>query len=219
MKISFLLSVLLIVFLFVPASFGKMAAMELISANQVEDYLAENLKAGDPTARLNSDLVKVGRESLKIEDYKIVKRATLKESLSSFSIHNIRSAWSFAISARPKWDHQITPAAKAMLIEKREDLNILFKGHPYESAWVLNATGDSKGAKALLKETFLRQHEQVMKMDKAISELGKSPLYHLDLTWKALFPLSSASERRELEEKMKKAQIHISNLPQVHVLT
>ena len=48
---------------------------------------------------------------------------------------------------------------------------------------------------------------------------GEGPLTELEFVQKALGPMLDAKENQQIEAKMQKMKNHISNLPNIHMLT
>lgn len=86
-------------------------------------------------------------------------------------------------------------------------------------SWVPYQMGDTQVAKKYLQDLFDDEFKKLMKMDVVIVGFGGSPLSQINKYEKALSLMTNAKEKSNIQKKMKQVKIHISNLPESHVVT
>lgn len=89
----------------------------------------------------------------------------------------------------------------------------------YSWAWVQFQMGETSEAKKILAMQFESEYNRVLKLQVVITGLGGGPLDQMTKLEKALALLSTKSEKVDIQKKIKRVKIHISNLPESQVVT
>lgn len=123
-----------------------------------------------------------------------------------------------ALRAKPTWE----PTLTGQQLEKVKQIEDLIKKDlaetSYAWAWIKYQQGDKKTPKAILSKLFNDTYEATMKM-KHLGFRDSNPLYESTSMSKILTPLSSPVENKDREDKLKKMKVHISNMPDLQIMT
>lgn len=118
-----------------------------------------------------------------------------------------------------EWKPISEEKAKKSLQDWRPTLESQLRSSPFVWAWVQFQLGDSSNSKKTLSPLFDAELARVMKMKQAIYGLGGSPMGELNKLNNALKVMSTDKEKVDLDKKMQKAKVHVSHLPESHVVT
>jgi hypothetical protein len=137
-------------------------------------------------------------------------------------IQSLRENITAAVKLKINGDEwvKIKDAAKKQKIKDlRSKLEKNLNGS-YAWAWVLFQLDETDAAKKNMQKLFQTEYDNVIKMTQVIYGFGEgNPMVELTRLEKALSPMSSKTEKSEIEKKMKKAKTHVSNLPESHIMT
>lgn len=89
----------------------------------------------------------------------------------------------------------------------------------YSWAWVQFQMGETSDAKKILAMQFESEYNRLLKLQVVITGLGGGPLDQITKLEKTLTLLSTKSEKVDIQKKMKRVKIHLSNLPESQVVT
>lgn len=118
-----------------------------------------------------------------------------------------------------KWKEKLPSASIKKLAEKKIFLRDILGEKNIEYAWVLNQLSEKEKALKIVKNTFEEEYKKVMSLAQANFGMGEGPLSKLQTSLEALESISAKKELSGYQEKMKKAKIHIGQLPQSHIMT
>lgn len=157
------------------------------------------------------DLVTFG-EVIKVEE--VISQYTAPEVLDSAAL---MSAIKRKISEDPKWNLNLDAAGFAALKPSLESFKTSFGEKSYVWAWMLKQNGDNAGAKKILTDLY-RQNSDLL-MQQSMINHGHNPLMELESIQQALIPMSTDSEKKQMDEKMQLMKKHVSNLPDAMMMT
>lgn len=214
---KFCAPVMILLLLSAPA-FAKMAAMRQVPAESVVKYLENQKKtrALGPLEKNTLELAKLGREL----GAKISRPYTENEAQDLPNIGAAEVAASLHGAIPADWAQSPSPKALKLLRKNRKLLeSYLGARSGYDWAWVQYELGEKEPAKQSLRNLFDLEYAKVMKMEKAVSVFGRTPLTDAELYYQALKPMSSADDAKELDDKLQKMKVHLSNIPQSRIMT
>jgi len=132
---------------------------------------------------------------------------------------NVISAIKTKMASQDLWKKNLIPEKLKILSDKKNLLSKSFTPTSVEWAWILFQQGDHTETKKILLASFEREFNAVMKLTMADFGFGRGPLSGLEEAYKGLENLTDEKEKASLKEKMKKAKVYVSNLPNANILT
>jgi hypothetical protein len=221
-KLNFILALFLSASLSVA---GKMAyrpthlanTSELITELKSRKVFTEEEKKIFLLLNLGSDLVDL--KEIRVEGR---KDSNGKSSLKSLKLHRIIESIEDRINSDNKkyWSRNFLGAKRSQILKKRSLLKETLGGESYLWAWFLNGLKQKSRAKNILKEKLNSEYEKVLSLKRAtFRSRRKGPLHSLLLVANALREISDESEKVEIQEKVKKAKVHMSSMPQLNIMT
>lgn len=218
MRTLTLLSALL--FVFVVSAEMSSAKMSVVQMPQIPmPKVLSSFKTAEANRKLTSEeieayqLAQLAESAFKVDSVMSREPIDEKRVLSSKSIvESIRTV----LRGESNWQ---TPNAKELISKNPKLLKKALSAESYEWATVLILLGDQVAAKNILKDIFSKEYERVMSLKKAIYGLGGSPMRDAEQIHKTLSSITNGSEQTELNEKLRKMKIHISQLPQFNIKT
>jgi hypothetical protein len=132
---------------------------------------------------------------------------------------NVLEAIKTKMTSQDLWKKKIISEKLKILSDKKNLLSKSFKPTSVEWAWILFQQGDHPEAKKILLASFESEYNAVMKLTIAHFGFGRGPLSGLEEAYKGLENLSDEKEKASLKEKMKKAKVYVSNLPNANIMT
>jgi hypothetical protein len=208
---------LLFSFLLHAPAHAKMMAQKHVPAAKLAAYL-EKQKKSRALGALEAQalaLAQLGREL----GAEIPRPYTESEEESLPLLGPADVAASFHSSIPADWNSPSPKALKLMRKNRKLLESYLGSRSPYDWAWVRYELGEKKEAKAALNELFGAEFEKTMKLEKSVNAFGHGPLTDAERFLVALKPMSSKEEAAELDARMQKMKVHVSNLPQSTILT
>ncbi len=105
------------------------------------------------------------------------------------------------------------------LNEWKPKLESKFGNDTFTWSWVQFQTGETVAAKKSMQGLFDEEYKKLMKLEVIIVGFGGSPLSQITQFEKALIQLGNPNEKALVQKRMKQVKVHISNLPESHVVT
>jgi hypothetical protein len=203
-------------------SFAKMQATQMISANAVtRHYKAEMAKGklpADEAERMK--LANIAEEVFEVKEFAVSGyHSTDVEQVKSVYLKNIANSIQQAIQKKTNWDDGLT---KSKMITLKNEETLLKKSLGEKSlgwAWYLYQKGSKKEAQLVLSGEFERTYADTMKLTEITGFKDSTPSWEAESIHKALIPLSPETENKSREEKVQKMRLHISNLPNMRMMT
>jgi hypothetical protein len=131
-----------------------------------------------------------------------------------------------ALTAPKGFAHPVSATGVATIKKNRVALEAAFKHIAIPQGtesdvwpWFENAAGEKDKALKDLRAFFDAENDRVMKLTQAVSGLGKTPLSEAEFLYGALETLLPAAELKAYTEKLEKMKVHVSSLPQMHIMT
>ena len=201
-----------------PPAFAKAVAKRYVPAARLAAYLEAEQKGralnGLETQAL--ELARIGKELGANIPHSFTE--TEAEALPNLGAAEVAGSLHAAIPT--DWTKPPSPKLRKLLKKNRKLLeSYLSASSPYAWAWVRSMLGEKEEAKESLERLFTAEYEKVMRLDKAVNAFGHTPLTEAELYYQALKPQAHGAEARELEDKLQKMKVHVSNLPQSAILT
>lgn len=204
------------------SSFAKMQATQMISANAVSRHYKSEMAKG----KLASDkletmkLAKIAEEVFEVKEFAVSGYFdTEAEQVKAVYLKNISNSIQQAIQKKTNWDDALAQS-KMVTLKKQEAL--LKKNLGEKSlgwAWYLYQIDKKKEAQMVLSGEFERAYADTMKLTEITGFKGSTPSWEAESIHKALIPLSSETENKSRDEKVQKMRLHISNLPNMQMMT
>lgn len=139
------------------------------------------------------------------------------EKAKSVRLYKVSEAIHSAIGQKEIWAQAISEGDRKKIKESAHLIKMSSPEDAYLNAWFAFQSGDKKQAKALLNQGFEKGYSEAMKL-KQIDSFG-SPLQRVEVISKALTPLSSEDENKSRESKLQKMRLHVSQLPDLMMMT
>lgn len=129
--------------------------------------------------------------------------------------------WAIEKNIREKsWTPITNSKAKALIATWRPRLAAKFGESSYYFAWVLFQLDEKDALKKTLQNLYAAEFDKVMKLKGIVIGLGdRPPLFFVQSIRAHIDPLSTDVEKKDMDDKMKKMKLHVSKLPESHVVT
>lgn len=122
------------------------------------------------------------------------------------------------IEQKQNWNESLSASNVQKLKESTEVLNRTISSSSYSWAWIQNQIGNKDEAKKILTASFDEAYTNVMKMT-ATYNRHASPLVQAERLSAALKPMSTDNENKSRESKIKEMRTHVSNIPDMQIMT
>jgi hypothetical protein len=163
-------------------------------------------------------LATLAKDVFKVEDLYIEgSYPTAAEKVKSVRLFKISEAIHSALGQKNIWTQSISKNERKKISESADLIKKSSPDDVYVNAWFAFQLGDKKQAKALLNQGFEKGYAEAMKL-KQIDSFG-SPLQRVEAISKALTPLSNEDENKLRESKLQKMRLHVSQLPDLMMMT
>ncbi len=200
-------------------AYSKMAAPSsvTVTAHETLDYYKKEKKK----RKLTSDetkifqFVQVASHVFKINDFVIPGHSHQGGKEKALKANSIASAIQNSLKQNINFDKPISNAELAKINAFEGLIKTSLGADSFTFAWLNYKNGNKALAKTILNRGFDRAFDETMKMENmGFSDRG-NPIQDGEDFSKALAPLSNEVENKEREARLKKMQIHASNLPQI----
>ncbi len=195
----------------------KMAAPTMVTSAEAFNYY----KAEQKKRKLTSDesnivkLVQVAFDVFKISDFVVDGYYQETDKEKHLSLHSVATQIQRSIKQNKTWDEPISNADMAKVKSVEELIKTSLGPDSYATAWLSYKNGNKTEAKTILDRGFEKAFDQAMKMDYIGFSDDVNPIQDAEFFSQALTPLSTKSENKSRAEKLRKAQVRASNLPQI----
>lgn len=150
---------------------------------------------------------------------KVSGRADEPECFARIRIEGLIESIRDRINSKVDWKPSLSKDAFELVAKNRVNLEKIFASDSYSWAWFQTQVGEQEAAKKTLSALYMKEFLRVMALKRAVFGMGPGPMGDVEFIYKALEPMASVEEKLSMNEKMKKMKIHVSNLPQSHIVT
>ena len=199
---------------------AKLAATRLVPLRKVAEYW----KQQGSREKLSGDqadiavLARVASETGIAETASAMYTENEDAAIPYVSAPSIRDSMLSKIAGQKKWE-ALPPAQRKFVKKNRGSLKAALGENSYLWAWAQFQLNDEGGARNTLRGIYKDEFDRVMKLKAAVYQFGHGPLSDAEIYLAAILPLVEAGEARALSEKMKSMKVHVSSLPQSHIVT
>jgi hypothetical protein len=145
---------------------------------------------------------------------------TAVEGLRRIDASHVAGDITCAIQLSPKWEFKLAIDDLAFIKKNRDIFEKSFGSHSYGWAWVLFQLDEKAKARQVLLDDFAVQYRLIMALDENGTAPGSDPpLTLVQFEQQALEKLLDKKQNNEIADKMQKLRTHLSNLPEVLILT
>jgi hypothetical protein len=197
-----------------PDMVGKMglARMAPLHSHKVADVISHF--SGKDQNQDVRDLAVLAKDVFEVEEIQVSA-----SDVKFIADWNVLEAIKMKMASQDMWKKKLTPEKLKILNDKKNLLSKNFTPTSVEWAWILFQEGDHPEAKKILRVNFENEYNAVMKLTIAHFGFGRGPLSGLEEAYKGLENLADEKEKASLKEKMKKAKVYVSNLPNANIMT
>ena len=207
------------------SSFAKMAfrPTHLVKVSALIAEL-ENTSSSNPLKASSMLLLKYGRELLGLEEIRVAghKETKTRYVIKQLTSHEVKSSLTNQLmkDAQKYWKVSFSPNQKREVLENRSLLKSSLGHESYLWAWFSKGLGSHAEAEGILKKLFEKEYEKIMKLERVTAGLGrKGPMHFLNLYFTALAVIMPSDQLSYYRERLRKAKVHISNIPQSMIMT
>lgn len=199
---------------------AKLAAPVRISSAATIAYYQkqQSQKKLNPEESEIFSLVQIAKQVFAITDFTIYGGARSEEDKArNVSLSVVAQSIQSAINLRD-WNHALSKADSEKVAKLRDLIKKELGENSLAMAWLIYQGGDKDAAKKILNNGFTKSYEETMKL-KRIYGGGSNLMYDGESFSKALTPLSTEQENKSRTEKLQKMRTHLSNLPDMQMMT
>jgi len=165
-------------------------------------------------------LARCARDAFGVESVDTVYAADPDKAVDLAGPADVARGIAGAIDAEKDWTASPAPKKLAILRKSHAVLERFLKeSHPVEWTWVQLRLGGKEEARKTLLAAFEKESERVLKETEAVYGFRGGPLDEAELILRGLRATAAPAELPALEDKMQKMKVHVSNLPQSHIMT
>ncbi len=118
------------------------------------------------------------------------------------------------------WKLKFPPEIVAKVTKERKLLLSITGSKSYLWSWFIQGLGESSKAKENLMRVFEKEYAHFMNIKKrTFSSPRKGLLHRLKIISRALEVISTKEEIEVIKERMRKAKTHLSNIPNLNIMT
>lgn len=195
------------------AAMAKMATMTFVDVNDVISYF-ENNKSTESESPTVLQWAVFAKDTMGLEKLYMYSRIGPEKVSSQIIVDAIKTH-----ITSTQWQLVKDAKIKNTLSEWRATLENRFGAESYSWAWVVYQLGDLEASKKILQPLFEAEYVRVMNLKEALYGFRGGPLVEIERLEKALILVSADKEQADLSKKVKKAKIHVANLPESHIVT
>ncbi len=191
----------------------KMASLHTLSTSSLRSHLdgVKKKRALTDVEMKFNELLSFA-ELLKVE--KVLSHHLGPESLDSLAL---KAAVTRKIYEDPEWKQTLAVTDMQKLKGFSNSLKESFDEKSYVGAWILKQNGDQAKAKTILSDLYNKGADELLKIQRLNS--GENPMVGLGFIQRALIPMSTTAEQEQINGKMQKLKNHVSNLPDLMIMT
>lgn len=194
----------------------SMPSSATVKANEIQNYYKKVQK----TRQLTTDesnvvqLVTVAQDVFKIETLTVDGHYGETEKEKSLKLQSVAKSIETTFKQKNTWDVSFSETDRTKIKSIEGLIKSSLGGNSYAVAWLTYQNGNKDEAKAILNRGFDRAYEDAMKTEHF--GFGESnPMSEAEDFSNALTRISSASENKPREERLRKMRVRASNLPQI----
>lgn len=194
----------------------SMPASSTTTANEIQAYYKKVQKQRQLTTDESNvvQLVTVANDVFKIQTLIVDRHYGETEKEKSLKLHSVAKSIESTFKQKNTWDVTFSQADRTK-IKSVEKLIINSLGvNSYAAAWLAYQDGNKTEAKAILNRGFDKAFDSGMKTE----HLGfddSNPMNEAEDFSIALSRISTESENKPREERLRKMRVRASNLPQI----
>lgn len=199
---------------------AKMAAPVMVSSKVTITYFEKQQKKRKLTPEESEifGLTQIAQQVFEIKDFVTHGVASSDDDKAqNVSLSTVARAIQSAIELRD-WNQVLPKSDLDKVLKQRDLLKKVLGENSLTSAWLAYQSGDKDEAKKILNNGFTKSYEETMKLQHVYGH-GAGPMYDGESFSKALTPFSTDSENKSRAEKLQKMRTHLSNLPDMQIMT
>lgn len=202
---------------------GDMAFSSMVARSSVTITAKETVayyNAEKKKRKLTSDeskifqFVQIANDVFKINDFVVYDHTNLDVKEKVLSADTIAKAIQNSLKQNINFDKPISTADLAKLNAVEDLIKKSLGADSFTVAWLNYKNGNKALAKTILNRGFDHTFDEAMKMQ-SVGLSNRNPIQDGEDFSTALAPLSTEAENKERGVRLKKMQIHVSNLPQI----
>jgi hypothetical protein len=151
------------------------------------------------------------------ESYGYQKDAS--EKAKTLNLSTIAQAIDQALKQKTNWDNSISKKDLEQVTKIETVLKSNLGENSYTWAWLTYQRGNKNEAKEILKKGFDRLYTNTMSLKELSSHNDTSPMYNSEVYSKILNQMSTVEENKAREKKLNEMRTHVSNLPDLMIMT
>lgn len=200
---------------------AKMAAPTMVPASSIIKLYEAQQKKG----KLSEDedkvysLTKIASQIFDIKEFATYGGgSTAEDKAKNVALGVVANSIQAAIESRD-WNKAVSKSDLDMIEKQKDSIKESLGENSLTMAWMVSQGGKNEEAKAILNRSFEKSYEETMKTEHIYGKGSRNPIYYGESLSKILTPLSTEKENKDRAEKLQKMRTHISNLPDMQMMT
>ena len=195
----------------------KMAAPTMVTATDTINYYNTIQKK----RKLSSDetnvikIVQIANDIFKIDDFVVDGYYQESDKEKHLNPRAVARAIERSIKQIKNWDEPVATTDLIKIKSVEELIKTSLGADSYAVAWLTYKNGNIPEAKTVLNRGFDQALTNALKMDYIGFSDDGNPVQEAEFFSQALKPMSTEVENKSRAEKLRKAQVRASNLPQI----
>ena len=188
-----------------------------VTANETVAYYKTEMKKRKLTSEETRifQFVQVAYDVFKINDFVVHGHSHQDGKEKALNARAIASAIQNSLKQNINFDKPISTADLTRIKASEDLIKKSLGADSFAVAWLNYKNGNKALAKTLLNRGFDRTFDEAMKMQHIGFSDDGNPIQEGEDFSTALAPLSTEAENKERGARLKKMQVHASNLPQI----
>jgi hypothetical protein len=199
---------------------AKMAAQVMVSSTATVGYYDKLQKQRKLTAEETEifSLAQVAQQVFAVKDFTTYGGGQSDDDkIKNVNLSTVAQSIQAAIELRD-WNQALSNPDLEKAKKQRDVIKKALGENSLALAWLTYQAGDKAEAKNILNRGFTKSYEETMKLQHVYGH-GSGPMYSGESYSKALTPLSTEQENKSRAEKLQKMRTHLSNLPDMQIMT
>lgn len=207
------------------AVMAKMAAPLSVTAIETIHYF----KTLQKTRKLTADerdllnLTEVARDVFGVSDIYLLsygrdKNGTAETKVNAVGAADVIRGIQSAVEGKTIWNQGLSKVdlGKVKLLENQ--IKNVSGENSYTWAWWVYQKGEKDLSKSILTKSFDQSYKETMALTRLVGK-NSNYLQKAEAASKALIPMSSQNENKQNEQKLQKMRLHISDIPDLQIMT
>ena len=194
----------------------SVASSATTTANEIQTYYKKVQKQRQLTTDESNvvQLVTVAKDVFKIQTLIVDRHYGETEKEKSLKLHSVAKSIESTFKQKNTWDVTFSEADRTKIKSVEELIKKSLGANSYAAAWLTYQDGKKDEAKAILNRGFDSAYENAMKTE-YLGFDDANPMNEAEDFSIALTRISTASEKKPREERLRKMRVRASNLPQI----